>query len=616
MLGGPGGSYRRAMKAALLPISLLLAVSLPTAALAAPTAEYLDGKLTVTGDAADETFTIRQEGPEVRVHGPYSMPDPDGAGTTCTSIDFGRQIRCADNLVSTVVVNGSAGVDTMTDERGSTQDGETLNGDEGDDVLTAPPHAAPFAMSLNGGVGDDRLVRNALQSYDVILDGGPGNDTLDAGATGSLGAADHGGEGDDMYLGSPVEPDAFVVDPGADTYMGGSAPERIEDSMSYGETVEPQIVSLDGVANDGRAGEHDNVKADIEKVYGGGAGDRLSAGAISAELYGGPGADRLVGGPGDDWLDGQLGNDVILGGGGDDGLLDGDETPQVQDPQQPSAGSDRLDGGAGSDQLMSDRGADDLHGGPGYDYGQFIRVIPRAPTAPSPSLPAPFAISLDDRANDGQRGTDEHDNVHTDVEEVFTWDGADVLVGSPGPDTLASEGGNDRIVPGGGADLVAADDGADVVIALDGATDRIDCGHGADRLQADLPGSQPDRADVAFGCESITGTPLGGADSRPPRVVLKGIRPRMTRRAFNHGVKLRVGADEPVAAEVALRIRRRVVAGASLSHVDGIRTVRLKPARRLRSRHAIRARVRVVAFDAAGNRAVKTRSFLVSGRRR
>jgi Ca2+-binding RTX toxin-like protein len=583
------------MRAALLPISLLLAVSLPSAALAVPTAEYSDGKLTVTGDETDEIFTIKQEGLQVRVYGPHSMPDPDGAALTCTSIDFGQQIRCADILVDAVVVNGGAGVDTMTNERGLTADTETLNGDE----------------------GNDQLVRNVPQSYSLILDGGPGNDKLDAGATGSLGVADHGGDGDDMYLGSPIEPDAFVADPGADTYIGGSAPVRIEDSMTYGSTVEPQIVSLDGVANDGRAGEHDNVKPDIEKVFGGGSGDRLSAGAISAELYGGPGADQLVGGPADDWLDGQLGNDVILGGGGDDGLLDGDETPQVQDPQLPPAGNDRLDGGAGSDRLMSDRGADDLHGGTGYDYGEFIRVIPRAPTAPSPSRPAPFAISLDDRANDGQRGTDEHDNVHTDVEEVFTWNGDDVLVGSPGPDTLASEGGNDRIVPGGGADLVAADDGADVVIALDGATDRIDCGPGADRLQADLPGSEPDRADVAFNCETITGTPLGAAaDTRAPRLVVKGIRSRMTRRAFNRGIKLRVGADEAIAAEITLRVGRVVMADASLRRSARTRTVRLRPTLRLSGRGTARARVRVVAFDAAGNRAVKTRSFRVTGRRR
>jgi hypothetical protein len=66
------------MKAALLPISLLLAVSLPTAALAAPTTEFSDGKLTVTGDAAVETFAVIKDDIWVVVVGPYSMNDPDG----------------------------------------------------------------------------------------------------------------------------------------------------------------------------------------------------------------------------------------------------------------------------------------------------------------------------------------------------------------------------------------------------------------------------------------------------------------------------------------------------------------------------------------------------------
>ena len=604
------------MKAALLPISLLLAVSLPTAASAAPTAEFSDGKLTVTGDAAVETFTVIQDDTWVVVVGPYSMNDPDGMGTTCTDLDFGQRVRCRDSVVSSVVVNGGAGVDTLSSERVGTQDTETLNGGEDNDVLTAPRGADSMALTLDGGAGEDHLVRNVHADGDVTLSGGPGNDTLDAGAAGTLGPADHGGEGDDTYVGSPLEPDSFVADPGADTYIGGNGT-TAEDSMSYAAAVAPQVVSLDGVANDGGPGEHDNVKPDIETVYGGGAADTLVARPVGGELYGGPSADRLVGGPGNDWLDGQSGSDVLLGGGGDDGLLDGDETPQVVDPQQPPAGNDRLDGGPGNDTLTSDRGADDLHGGAGYDYAEFIRVIPRAPGTPSPSLPAPFAISIDDRANDGQRGTDEHDNVHTDVEDVFTWDGADVLVGSPGPDAFESGGGNDRVTPGDGADTVWAGDEDDVVISVDGATDRVDCGLGADRVNADLPGAEPERADVAFNCETITGTPLGaGTDSRAPRLVLKGIRSRMTRRAFNRGLKVRVGADEPVAAEIALRVGRRVVAAASVRRVDGMRVVRLKPSAKLRSRRAVRAQVRVVAFDAAGNRAVKRRSFRVTGRRR
>ena len=583
------------MKAALLPISLLLFVSFPAAALAAPITELSNGKLTVTGDAAAETLTVIQDGLYVAVKGPAGMNDPDGDPDdgTCNVLLSPHRVSCLDSVVANVVVNGGAGADSITDERGgSSFDTETLN----------------------GGAGDDTLIRNRHGTA-VITQGGTGDDTLMAGTGGSLGETDHGEAGDDTYVGSPTAVDRFFADPGADTYFAGSG-ETYRDTMSYGEVVAPVTVTLDGRPNDGEASEHDNVMPDIELIFGGAAADRITAGAVPLEIYGGAGDDRLTGGAGDDSLAGEAGHDVLLGGGGDDQLADGDVTPDVEDPQLPPAGNDRLDGGPGNDFLLTDRGADDLHGGPGYDDALFFRFIPRAPTAPPPSLLAAFAISLDDRANDGRRGANEGDNVHSDVEQIDTFDGDDVLTGSPGPDALYSGDGNDRIDPGAGADSVEAGRGDDVVIALDGATDRIDCGRGADRLRADLPGAQPDRADVAFGCESITGSPLGGTDSRAPHVLLKGIRARMTRRAFNRGVKVRVGADEPVAIEVALRIGRRVVAGASLSRVVGTRAVRLKPARRLRGGHAVRARVRVVAFDAAGNRAVKTRSFLVSGRRR
>jgi Ca2+-binding RTX toxin-like protein len=605
------------MKAALLPISLLLVVSLPAVAFAAPTAEYSNGKLTVTGDATAETFTVIKDGAYVTVIGPIGMNDPDGDpdDTTCNEFEFTYRVRCLDSVTTHVVVNGGAGTDSITDERNVSFDSDTLNGDEGDDTLSRSAGVVLMIMSMNGGAGDDTLIRNG-PGISLVTQGGPGDDTLVAGTDGALGATDHGEAGDDTYLGSPTAVDQFFADPGADTYRAGSGA-AYRDTMSYGEVVAPVTVKLDGLPNDGEAGERDNVMPDIELIHGGAAADRITAGSVPAEIYGGAGDDRLTGGAADDALDGEIGNDVLLGGGGDDALGDGDLTPDVEDPQLPPAGNDRLDGGMGNDFLVTDRGADDLRGGPGYDTGIFFRFIPRAPTAPPPSLLAPFAISLDDRANDGRRGANEGDNVHTDVEEIDTFDGDDVLTGSPGPDALYSSDGNDRIDAGPGADSVGAGRGDDVVVSVDGATDRVDCGRGTDRLQADLPGAQPDRADVAIDCETVTGRPFGaGADSRAPRLVLKGVRSRMTRRAFNRGVKVRLRADEPVAAEVVLRIGRRVLAGASLAHLDRTRTVRLKPASRLRSRRAVRARVRVVAFDAAGNRAVKKRAFTVSGRRR
>ena len=89
-------------------------------------------------------------------------------------------------------------------------------------------------------------------------------------------------------------------------------------------TAEPQpiAVSLDGVANDGRAGEQDNVVG-IERIRTAQVAT-LIAGAEpvefeveksrvgSSRLVGSPGADRLATYVGDDTIDGGAGPDVIF----------------------------------------------------------------------------------------------------------------------------------------------------------------------------------------------------------------------------------------------------------------------------------------------------------------
>jgi Ca2+-binding RTX toxin-like protein len=93
--------------------------------------------------------------------------------------------------------------------------------------------------------------------------------------------------------------------------------------------------------------------------------------------------------------------------------------------------------------------------------------------------------------------------------------GADLLVGGPGSDRLGGGVGDDRLrggrardtvfggegrddISGGtGADVVASGSGDDVVRAVDGVRDRITCGRGFDRVEAD----SHDR--VAADCERV-----------------------------------------------------------------------------------------------------------------
>ena len=90
-------------------------------------------------------------------------------------------------------------------------------------------------------------------------------------------------------------------------------------------------VTLVGGANDGEAGEGDNVHLSVERVTGTNFND-----TIVGEAGAGPSQPNIFnGGNGDDTLRGGDGNDTVNGGAGDD-LVQG------------NAGRDSLVGGSGS----------------------------------------------------------------------------------------------------------------------------------------------------------------------------------------------------------------------------------------------------------------------------
>jgi len=74
--------------------------------------------------------------------------------------------------------------------------------------------------------------------------------------------------------------------------------------------------------------------SEIHTVFGGGAGDKLTAARQGSSLYGGWGDDQLFGSMGSDFLSGGLGDDLIHGG----------------------IGADVITGGAGRDELHGDFG--------------------------------------------------------------------------------------------------------------------------------------------------------------------------------------------------------------------------------------------------------------------
>ncbi|MCI3949090.1 MAG: protein of unknown function toxins and related Ca2+-binding protein [Acidimicrobiales bacterium] len=169
---------------------------------------------------------------------------------------------------------------------------------EGDFVM-------PDVEHLTGGNGPDNLQGDADAN---ILRGGGNNDTL----VGNEGGDTFFGEGgNDLLIEGGTATTTNVLD--VDQFRGGEGTDR---ARYFTATVGVRI-DIDDVADDGRIGEGDDVRTDVENLDGGQAGDTL---------IGDGDANRITGQPGDDSLDGLGGNDTLLGGTGFDKLDGGTET--------------------------------------------------------------------------------------------------------------------------------------------------------------------------------------------------------------------------------------------------------------------------------------------------
>jgi Ca2+-binding RTX toxin-like protein len=301
-----------------------------------------DGADTITGGTATDVLSYAERPNAVRVNSDVQANDGEANELDDVRADVETLLGGAGNdfldgssfnntLVGGLgddVLNGAAGDDTFVSN--SDPDGaDRFIGAAGRDQVTwaertATLQADPDGAADDGGSGERDNVGTDVEMLtggagNDALTGGPGADVLSGGSGNDL---IDGGTGGDILNGE-AGADTFVVHAadGADVITGGTA----TDSISYVTRTAPLSVTLDGVANDGEASEHDNVRADVENVVTG------------------AGADTIVGSPAANRLDGGAGNDTLRGGAGDDTLIGG-------------AGYDILDGGDGSDRC--DLGAD------------------------------------------------------------------------------------------------------------------------------------------------------------------------------------------------------------------------------------------------------------------
>jgi hypothetical protein len=298
--------------------------------------------------------------------------------------------------------------------------------------------------------------------------------------------------------------------------VAGEGSDRLEATsgasatVSYGTRTLSVSLSLNGLPDDGAAGERDNLLGSISRLDGGEGDDVLEAGSGGITLSGDAGDDRLVGGPGPD---------VAWGGEGDDVVETGDW----------------------DDRIQGEAGADTMGGGPGTDLVSYW------------TAPGSVRVTLGDGPGDGAAG--ENDHVQGDVENLEGSTSDDVLVGDGGPNELAGSLGSDALYGGAGADRL-------IGYRVDGP-DLLDPGAGPDRLVAyrgdrvAVNDGEPDRVRCFRAAPAIEWDALDRFRSCAPHVVAR------SRGTAGRRVRLTLLCDRfaqvPCEGRVVLRHRRRRV---------------------------------------------------------
>ena len=270
-------------------MTALRAVLAAVAVLAVP-ASAQAGTVTQSGGTISYSASASADRVDVGTNpNPFVRSEPGGisvsGGGTCTKTDD-NQVDCTGGVSAFIV--RLIGDNNAADGRQVTNAATlTVQGSPGFDQLDGTPNGD----SLTGDAGDDNL------------NGYAGNDTLDGGAGANT---FNDGDGDDVILGGPQD-DTWNAGPGRDVFTPGAG----TDTVSYRDRTAAVTITLNGVADDGQAGEGDNVGLEVEDASGGAGNDTIVGNDLGDRLHGGPGDDSIAGGAGEDRLEGEEGNDTI-----------------------------------------------------------------------------------------------------------------------------------------------------------------------------------------------------------------------------------------------------------------------------------------------------------------
>jgi Ca2+-binding RTX toxin-like protein len=417
---------------------------------------------------------------------------------------------------------------------------------------------------LTGG-GDDLIILGNKLGRPSFIDSGGGNDSISAGIGDDTIT---GNNGNDYVFGHDAD-DVIGGGLGGDEILGGDG----VDIVDFKTRDTPVNVGIGVVADDGEAGEGDNVRSDIEGAIGGTDNDTFDAvGAPGGVIFdGADGNDSLFGAGGDDILIGGEGNDSVVGGAGNDFM-----------PAEEATG-DTLDGGDGVDTALVDAGTtnDDVVGNVENSFDDEIETDP-AVIAGGTAAESGGVISVTGTSGSDQiivqRSTDQGSIFVTEVRDdggggsdtfvtsfsstgitgvvlnggdggdilglldsganidatlnggaggdvLFGGDGDDAIDGGAGDDFLFGRVGNDALDGGLGGDWIGGGDGTDsadytdrsgdVLVGIGQIPDDGERGEG-DNVQIDIEtvsgGSGNDRFNTQF-TTGVTFFGNGGADS-------------------------------------------------------------------------------------------------------
>src|SRR3954452_10973262 len=365
-----------------------------------------DGDSLVGGDGAD---TLAGGAVDDSIQG-GNDPDDMSGGLGSDFADYNDHVAQVTVTINNVANDGQSGGAEGDNVR---TDIENLIGGSNDDTLTG----STLDNQINGQDGNDTIMGiggdDALFGDFQFQSGTFGDDTL------------NGGNGDDSLAGGG----------GADHMIGGNDFDFVDYTFFAG--TNDLTITANNLADDGAAGEGDNVDSSVEGIIGAGGNDNIT---------GTSGPNTLRGGGGMDTLNGAGGNDILLG------------------DRCCTFVADVFNGGDGNDTVS---------------YRDHFN---------------PVMVDIDGVADDGQFPT-EGDNVQTNVENVTGGGGGDTITGNNANNVLAGLGGNDSLFGGGGGDQLAGGSSFDTLNGEagkdelnsrgDGTGDIDNCGTEADTAIAD-----------------------------------------------------------------------------------------------------------------------------------